>query len=407
MSTTLHTTDPAAAALAAARPLLVDVVPAEDVVPHLAAGGVCHAGPPIEPPRMCPPMRAALGVAATIEGLAANPADALRRLDAGEIPLLPNHDCGGVGPMSGAVTGSMPVLLARDEATGLTAWCPLNEGSGKVLRYGADDAEVVARLEWMRDALGPALHDALGRSGPLDLIDMQARALRIGDECHHRTEGGTGLIHDALGGRDALPADVVAFVLGNGQFFLNVAMVAAKLALVCADGVPGSALTTLIARNGVEVGVKLSGTGERWFVGPAALPDPAALYEGYAPEDMNPDLGDSAIVEAFGLGALAIAASPQSAPTVGLDPADAGAITARLRAIGAGEHPALTLATADGELPAILGVDARAVLLERMLPPVHTGIAHRRPGVGQIGGGITHPPMAAFEAAVTALDGPA
>ncbi len=401
MSTTLHTTDPALPALAAARPYLIDVVPAAELVPHLAEGGACHAGPPIEPPRMCAPMRAALSVAVTLEGLAADPADALRRLDASEIPLLPNHDCGGVGPMAGAVTGSMPVLVARDPATENVAWCPLNEGSGKVLRYGADDAEVVERLQWMRAVLGPALSRALARSGPLDLVELQARALRCGDECHHRTEAGTALIHDAL---PDLPADVSDFVLGNGQFFLNCAMVAAKLALVCADGVPGSALTTLIARNGVEVGVKLSGTGERWFVGPAALPDPAALYEGYAPADMNPDLGDSAIVEAYGLGALAIAGSPQSAPTVGLDPADAVAITARLRAIGAGEHPELSLATPAGEQPAILGVDARAVVRERMLPPVHTGIAHRKPGVGQIGGGITHPPMAAFAAGVAALD---
>lgn len=404
MSTTLHTTA-AAAALAAARPLLVDVVPAAEVSAHLADGGLCHAGPPIAPERMCAPMRAALAVTAWLEGLARDPGDALRRLDAGEIPLLPNHDAGGVGPMAGAVGGSMPVLLARDEATGTTGWCPLNEGSGKVLRYGADDAEVVERLRWMRDALGPALRDALHAAGPLDLIALQAAALRRGDECHHRTEAGTELLLGQLA--DRLPADAARFLAGNGQFFLNAAMVAAKTALRCAEDVQGSALVTAIARNGVEVGIRLSGTGGRWFCGPAALPAPAALRPGYAAEEMNPDLGDSAIVEAFGLGALAIAASPRSAPTVGLDPAKAGAITARLRAIGAGTHPRLSWLEAPDGPPqhAILGVDARSVVRERMLPPVHTGIAHRRPGVGQIGGGVTHPPMAAFEAAVATLDG--
>lgn len=403
MSTTLHTT-PAAAALARARPLLVDVVPAAAISPHLAAGGLCHAGPPIAPQAMCPPMRAALAVVGWLEGLAGSPAEALARIDAGAIALLPNHDAGGVGPMAGAVGGSMPVLVARDEATGTTAWCPLNEGSGKVLRYGADDAEVVARLRWMHDVLGPALRDALERSGPLDLIALQAAALRRGDECHHRTGAGTELLLAELDG--ALPDDVAGFIAGNHQFFLNVAMVAAKTALRCAEGVEGSALVTAIARNGVEVGIRLSGTGDRWFCGPAALPDPAALHAGYAAGEMNPDLGDSAIVEAFGLGALAIAASPRSAPTVGLDPAEAAAITARLRAIGAGSHPALSWEE-DGGSPAqaILGVDARAVVRERILPPVHTGIAHRRPGVGQIGGGITHPPMTAFEAAVATLDG--
>jgi hypothetical protein len=393
----LYAIDAAVEALAAARPQLVDVVPAATVVPHLAAGGACHAGPPIASTAMCGPMRAALGVALDMEGVAGDPAAALALADAGKVALAPNHDCGGVGPMSGVVTGSMPVLVARDEATGATAWCPLNEGSGKVLRYGADDEEVVARLAWMRDVLGPELARALAARGPLDLLELHAGALALGDECHHRTVAGTELVADALA---PLAHDVDAFVRANGQFFLNVAMVFAKLALVCASGVAGSALVTVVARNGVEVGVKLSGTGDAWFTGPAALPDPAALYPGRTPEDMNPDLGDSAIIEVYGLGALAIGASPLSAPSVGLDPATIGARMALLRRIAAAEHPALALP--DG--PAILGVDARTVVREGTVPPIHTGIAHREPGVGQIGGGVTLPPLGAFAEAVAALD---
>jgi uncharacterized protein DUF1116 len=194
------------------------------------------------------------------------------------------------------------------------------------------------------------------------------------------------------------------FIAFNHQFALNVAMVAAKLALVCAEGHPGSPLLTVLARNGVEVGIKLSGTGDAWFVGPAAMPVPAALFDGYAPADMNPDLGDSAIVEVYGLGGLAVAASPGAAAHVGLDPADAEAITGRLRAIAMAEHPAMRLPTSAGDVPAILGVNARAVVATGIRPPVHTGIAHVRPGVGQIGGGVTHPPMEAFRAAVLALD---
>jgi hypothetical protein len=394
--------DPAVTALAAARPRLVTVRPAGEVVPALAAGALGHAGPPIDPPSMCAPMRTALAVAATIEGLAASPAEALTLLDAGALELHPNHDLGGVGPMSGAVTASMPVLVARDDATGLQAWCPLNEGSGKVLRYGAEGPEVVARLEWMRDVLGPALAGALELHGPLDLLEIQARALALGDECHHRTDAGSVLTHDALA--TWLSPDVRRFILGNTQFFLNLAMVSAKLGTVCASGVRGSSLVTAIARNGVEVGVQLSGTGARWFTGPAALPEPARLAKPYQPADMNPDLGDSAIVEVYGLGALALSGSPMSAPSVGLDPADAPAIMARLRRIAAGAHPALLLDEPGGSAPALLGVDARAVVSTGIRPPIHTGIAHREPGVGQIGGGVTHPPMAAFTAAVAALE---
>jgi Protein of unknown function (DUF1116) len=398
LSTSLYAADGAVQALAAARPVLVDVVPAARIVPHLAGGGACHAGPPIGSEAMCAPMRAALGVALALEGVAGTPAEALALADSGGVALLPNHDCGGVGPMSGVVTGSMPVLVARDEASGLTAWCPLNEGSGKVLRYGADDAEVVARLVWMRDVLAPALARSLEAHGPLDLLELHARSLELGDEAHHRTNAGTQLIADQLA---PLDAEVDAFIRANSQFFLNVAMVFAKLALVCAGGVEGSSLVTVVARNGVQVGVKLSGTGERWFTGPAAAPDPAALYPGYTAADMNPDLGDSAIIEVYGLGALAIGASPLSAPSVGLDAATIGERMRALRAIAAAENPLLALP--DG--PAILGVDARRVVETGTVPPIHTGIAHREPGVGQIGGGVTLPPFEAFVAAVAALDG--
>ncbi len=397
MSTPLYATDRAVAALAAARPMLVGVVPAAVVVAHLAAGGACHAGPPIASTAMCPPMRAALGVALALEGVAATPAAALALADRGGVALAPNHDCGGVGPMAGVVTRSMPVLVARDEATGRSAWCPLNEGSGKVLRYGADDEEVVERLVWMRDVLAPELARALQAHGPLGLLELHAASLQQGDEAHHRTQAGTAVLADALA---PLAPAVDAFIRGNGQFFLNVAMVFAKLALVCAQDVPGSALVTAVARNGVEVGVRLSGTADRWFTGPAALPDPAALYPGHTPDEMQADLGDSAIIEVYGLGALAIAAAPLSAPSVGLDPDTIPARMAAFRSIAAGEHPALALP--DG--PAILGVDARKVVATGIVPPIHTGIAHRRAGVGQIGGGVTLPPFEAFVAAVDALD---
>jgi hypothetical protein len=393
MNAALHTGLDAVARLAAARPLAVDVVPASEVSAHHAAGGVTHAGPPIEPQRMCAPMRAALGSALWLEGVAGTPAGALALVDDGQIPLSTNHDAGGVGPMAGVVNPGMPVWVARDEVTGKVAWCPLNEGSGAVLRYGADGPEVMERLKWMRDVLAPELRKALVQ--PLDLCELHVQSLALGDEAHHRTEGGTELTLAALGIEHP---EVRAFIAGNGQFFLNLAMVFAKLALDCAAGVPGSPLVTAIARNGVEVGIRVSGTGDRWFVGPAALPAPAKLFDGYTAADMNPDLGDSAIVETYGLGALAVAASPLAALSVGLEPVEDDA---ELRAIAAGESPDIRFP--DGRA-AILGLDARKVAATRISPPVHTGIAHRKPGVGQIGGGVTHPPLHAFDLAVQALD---
>ena len=396
MNAALHTEADAVARLAAARPLVIDVVPASEVSEHHARGGVSHAGPPIEAARMCPPMRAALGSALGLEGVAGTPAEAIALVEDGQIALTTNHDAGGVGPMAGIVNPSMPVWVARDEATGKVAWCPLNEGSGAVLRYGADGPEVLERLKWMGDVLAPELRAALAK-GPLDLYDLHVRSLALGDEAHHRTEQGTALTLAALGIEHP---EVRAFIAGNGQFFLNLAMVFAKLALDCAAGVADSPVLTAIARNGVEVGIRVSGLGEQWFVGPAALPDPAKLFEGYTPADMQRDLGDSAIVETYGLGALAVAASPLSAPSVGIDVDDIESIESRVRAIAAGESRDIRYP--DGRA-AILGIDARKVVETGILPPVHTGIAHKRPGVGQIGGGVTHPPMQAFELAVEAL----
>lgn len=399
MDTELHTPPEALAAsvarLAAARPVVVDVVPAREVSDHHAAGGVSHAGPPIVPSRMCPPMRAALGAALTLEGAAGTPEEAIALVESGDIPLRPNHEIGGVGPMSGIVTGSMPVWVARDEATGTVAWTPLNEGSGRVLRYGADGPDVLERLAWMRDVLAPALKRALDRTGPLDLLDLHVRSLTDGDEAHHRTESGTALslVKLAPGLDDADPA-VPRFIAGNGQWFLNLAMLFSKLALDCARGVEGSPLLTAIARNGVEVGIQVSATGDRWFVGPAAMPGPARLFAGFSEADMNPDLGDSAIIETYGLGALAVAASPQAAYNCGLDPEDRDAITTELRQIAAGESPDILLPNGRG---AILGIDALAVARTRLSPSVHTGIAHVQPGIGQIGAGITHPPIEAFD----------
>jgi len=394
MNAALHTGLDAVARLAAARPLAVDVVPASEVSAHHAAGGVTHAGPPIEPGRMCAPMRAALGSALWLEGVAGTPAEALALVEDGQIPLTTNHDAGGVGPMAGVVNPSMPVWVARDEATGKVAWCPLNEGSGAVLRYGADGPEVLERLVWMKDVLAPELRKALSVA-PLDLHALHVASLARGDEAHHRTEEGTALTLEALGIEHP---EVRAFIAGNGQFFLNLAMVFSKLALDCAAGVEGSPVLTAIARNGVEVGIRVSGLGDQWFVGPAALPRPAKLFDGYTVGDMNADLGDSAIVETYGLGALAVAASPTAALSVGLQPVtDDG----YLRAIAAGESPDIRFP--DGRA-AILGVDARKVVATRQAPPVHTGIAHRKPGIGQIGGGVTHPPLNAFDEAVRALD---
>ena len=295
--------------------------------------------------------------------------------------------------MAGVVNPSMPVWVARDEATGKVAWCPLNEGSGAVLRYGADGPEVLERLKWMRDVLAPGAARGAARAGPLDLYDLHVRSLALGDEAHHRTEQGTALTLEALGIEHP---EVRAFIAGNGQFFLNLAMVFAKLALDCAADVPGSPVLTAIARNGVEVGIRVSGH-RRPLVrrpGRAARPGEAVRRLHARRHEPGPRrLRDRRDVRARRAGRRRLAARrrPRSAST--------RPTSTRSRPSCGRSRPASrpTSAIPDGRA-AILGIDARKVAATRISPPVHTGIAHRRPGVGQIGGGVTHPPLQAFDA---------
>ena len=311
--------------------------------------------------------------------------------------------------MAGIITASMPVMVVENRVHGNRAYSTLNEGLGKVLRYGAYDAEVLDRLAWMRDVLARVLAAVLRRlEEPLDLRAMIAQAIQMGDEGHNRNRAGTSLLLRAL-----LPAlltvqeptaDVAAaasFIAGNDHFFLNLVMAAGKATADAAAGVPGSSVVTAMARNGTEFGVRLAGTGDRWFTGPAGRVD--GLYlPGFGPEDANPDIGDSTITETIGIGGFAMAASPAIVRFVGGSAEDAVAATLDMYEITWAE-------SAHYQLPPLgfrgspLGIDCREVVHTGILPVVNTGIAHKDPGVGQVGAGLVEPPMAAFVAATRAL----
>jgi hypothetical protein len=311
--------------------------------------------------------------------------------------------------MAGVVSASMPMCIVENADAGNRAFCTFNEGLGKVLRYGANDAEVLDRLRWMRGVLAPVFARALQRLGdPIDLRAMTAQALQMGDEGHNRNRAGTSLLL-----RELLPAfleldlpsaDVAAvarFIAGNDHFYLNLTMPASKAAADAAAGVDGSSIVVAMARNGTEFGVRLSGTGGAWFTGPAGMID--GLYlPGFGPEDANPDIGDSTITETAGLGGFAMAASPAIVRFVGGRAEDALAATEAMYDITWGESGAYQV-PALGFRGTPLGIDCREVVHTGVLPFVNTGIAHREPGVGQIGAGLVKPPLEAFVKAVRAL----
>lgn len=401
--------DEAAERLQAARPILAGVAVAGDAIPGLEPGVLLHAGPPIEWERMCGPMRGAIVGALLYEGSAGSSEEAERMAADGEVSLRPCHDHQAVGPMAGVISPSMPVWVVENEEGGNRSYSTLNEGLGRVLRYGAYDDEVIERLRWMRDTLGPSLAGALERIEQRpDLRALIAQALQMGDEVHNRNRAATSLLIRAVApalaedGRTEA-AEVLRFVDGNDHFFLNLAMAAGKATADSAAGIADSSLVTTMARNGVDFGIRLSGTGERWFTGPAG--DIEGLYfSGYGPEDRNPDLGDSSITETVGLGGFSMAAAPAIVRFVGGTPELAIETSRRMYEITWSESEAFQLPPL-GFRGAPLGIDARAVVQTGVLPQINTGIAHREPGVGQVGAGLVEPPMQAFEAAVAALAG--
>jgi len=393
-----------------AQQVLVDVRPAGEVIPGMTRQSVLHAGPPIAWERLSDPVRAAAVGAMLHEGLAPD-ADAAEQLGRrGEVRLEPCHHHQAVGPMAGMTTWSMPVLVVENRATGGRAYSNLNEGLGRVLRYGGLGPDVLERLDWIRRVLGPALGEAVRRiPDGIDLRALIAQALHMGDECHNRNRAASALLIKALAPRiaalDSLDAAerqrVLEFAAGNEHFFLNVGMAACKVAMDAAHGVPHSSLVTTMARNGTEFGIRVSGLGDRWFTGPSQVPR-GLYFAGQHADDANPDMGDSAITETAGLGGFAMAAAPAIVQFVGGQPRDSIVHSQRMYEITVGESEVYTLPILDFR-GTPTGVDVRLVIQTGILPQINTGIASRRAGVGQIGAGLVNPPRECFESALSAL----
>ncbi|HMM93605.1 DUF1116 domain-containing protein [Phycicoccus sp.] len=397
----------ALARMTAAEATLVDVAPASESL-GLERGTFLHAGPPLEWERASGPMRGALIGAVLLEGLADSPEEAEQRLAAAEFELEPCHHRGAVGPMAGVVSPSMWMYVLRDEVHDNTSWCSLNEGLGKVLRYGAYGAEVIERLRWMGDVLGPILRQAVRSTGPVDVRAIIAQMLQMGDEGHNRNRAGSlMLLRELLPGMitaDASSTDVaeaVRFSGANEHFFLNLGMPACKLATRAAEGIPGSTVVTTMARNGTDFGIRVSGTGDGWFTGPANTPQGLFLGD-YGPEDANPDIGDSAITETGGIGGFAMAAAPAIVRFVGGDVPFALAATRRMYEVTVDEHPVYQVPIL-GFRGTPVGIDVTKVVRTGELPQINTGMAGRVAGTGQVGAGLVTPPEECFVAAVAAL----
>lgn len=394
-----------------ARPVLVGMGLAREVIPGMHDRLILHAGPPITWERMCGPQRGAVMGALVYEGLAKDEAEAERMAASGGVEFSPCHHHHAVGPMAGVVSPGMPVFVIENKTFGNQAFCTQNEGLGKVLRYGGMGPEVYQRLKWMETDLYPTLDRALQTMpNGIDLKAMIAQAIHMGDEGHNRNRAGTSLFLRAIGpalartNRDnEVLARVIEFIDGNDHFFLNLSMPAGKAALEPAEGPPaeGSSIVTVMARNGTDFGIRLAGMPDRWFTAPAGQVQ-GLYFPGFTEEDANPDIGDSTITETAGYGGFAMAAAPAITQFVGGAPQMALEATLEMYEITFGEHEGFTI-------PALnfrgtpLGIDVRKVMETGILPRLNTGIAHKKPGVGMVGAGVLHAPEQCFREAFEAL----
>ena len=390
-----------------ARPMIVDIAIAGEVIPDMDKKTIIHAGPPLEWNRMSGPLKGAIIGGLIYEELASNEEEAVKLAESGEIRFDSCHHHDTVGPMAGVVTASMPVWIVNNEAFGNNAYCTLNEGLGKVLRYGAFSEDVIERLKWMENTLAPLLKAALKLSGKIDLKNIIAQVVQMGDEGHNRNKAGTSLLIRELAPFITLTdfsnedkAEVFKFMHGNDHFFLNLTMPACKCTLDPASGVKYSTIVYTMARNGTDFGIRVAGLGNQWFSAPAEIID-GLFFPGFTLDDANPDIGDSCITETTGIGGFAMAAAPAIVQFVGGTPQDAMNFTMSMYEITTKENNVY-------KIPGLnfkgtpTGIDIQKVIETGILPIINTGIAHKNPGVGQVGAGLVRPPMKCFEDALEA-----
>lgn len=392
----------------AAKPVLVGMDLALNVVPDMTEHTILHAGPPIAWENMCGPMKGAVIGAVLFEGLAADDEEAVKLIESGAIKFDPCHEHKAVGPMAGVLSAHMPVHIVKNETNGDFAYCSINEGLGKVLRFGAYSKEVLDRLAFLRDEFMPVMQKALALTDGIDIKLITAQALQMGDECHNRNKAATSLFYKQIS-QLILETDceksaiqkALSFIAGNDHYFLNLSMPACKLITEAGQNVPYATIVSTMARNGVEFGIKVSGIGTGEWFDYASNYIEGLYFPGYSKEDANPDIGDSAITETTGIGGMSMAGAPAIVQFVGGDVEDAFNTTKRMYGITTDINAAYAIPNMNFK-GAPMGIDMLKVIESGVLPVINTGIAHKEAGIGQIGAGIVNPPMECFYQALLA-----
>lgn len=391
-------------------PVLIGIKKAKDIIPNMHSNMILHSGPKISYKDMPEPMKGAILGALVLEELASNLEEAEKLVLDNKIEFMPCNEMNAVGPMAGIISASMSVHIVYNKTFGNYAYSNINEGLGKVLRFGANSDEVINRLKWINSIFSDIIALAIESAKEIDLKNIISQAIQMGDECHNRNKAATSLffrqivphiisISDKFNKKDIL--DTINFIEQNEHYFLNLSMAAAKASLDSAKNIDNSSIVLCMCRNGIDFGIRLSSMSDEWFTAPANFVN-GLLFPGFTEDDCCRDLGDSAITETFGIGGFSMAASPAIVKFVGGTVEDSKKYTKSMKQITASEHNIFTIPNLDFEASP-LGIDVLKVIETSILPIINTGIAHKKSGIGQVGAGLVNPPISIFEQAIIEL----
>jgi hypothetical protein len=388
--------------------LWVGLRKASEAIPELKDKMLLHAGAPLHPSRMCNAMLNAVYGAIIYEGWATDLRTAELLVSSGAVKFDSAHNYSALGPMAGIISPSMPLMIFENADFGKRSFVTINEGLGQTLRFGANDAAVIKRLKWIEGVLSPILSNALYLNGPIDITNIALHAVQRGDECHNRNKAATSLLFQKMApwlvetshSRTDI-FDALSFISNNEQFFLNLSMGMAEATMGIAHGIEGGTIVTCMASNGVEFGIKVSGSGEDWYTAPAGYAE-GNYFKAFGLENANPVMGDSYMLETIGLGGFAMASAPGIAAFIGGTVRETVESTRKMYRITIAEHPLFKIPSMEFK-GTPLGIDIRLVLKTGILPIVNTGIAHKEAGIGQIGAGRFCPPMECFTKAALGI----
>ena len=364
---------------------------------NLPENVLLHAGPAYDAADMITaPILNSSCVAAVYEGLAKDFDQAEAMILSGEILLQPAQDHDIVTPLAAVVSASMPLHTIYDAWCGMQrVYAPINAGSRPAMRLGIRSEAVLEHIHWLNTRFLDVLRAGLAEG--IALVPLAVIGMMGGDDCHGRTPVAAQALIQEL--KDRTPGgitdeDVLEFMSTSPSLFLNLWMAATKCMMKLAEGIEGSSFVTAAGGNGREVGIQISGLPGQWFTTPAT--PPKGTFDVDLPKNRALGaIGDSALVEAFGLGAMAIELSPEQKAGLGAFlPEDA---KTRTSGLSVGTHPYFRA------LDVRLGSTARGAVAQSAGPVIGLGILDREGTAGRLGAGIYDMPVSPFSDALAAL----